>query len=598
MVDTPAEAAALAVNAGCDLNCGDTYPALLDAVDEGLIDEETIRRAVERLFEARFRLGMFDPPEQVPYAQIPFDITGCAEHRQLALQAARESIVLLKNEDDLLPLDRAEIGSIAVIGPNADDLAALLGNYNGTPARAVTPLQGICNKLDASTIVYSGQGCDIAPGMPTLSPVPNVHLRPCDARAGEYGLTAAVYRNAHLEGEPTSVRVDPVVDFAWHEILSDRFSIRWQGSLVPPVTGTYHLGVNGMSGYRLSLDGETLVEYEGVHHPILRTEAVELEAGRHYRLCLDYWNRGFDPQVQLLWAPPAADELASAVAMAEAADLTLLVLGLSARLEGEEMPIDIEGFAGGDRTDIGLPRTQQRLLESVAALGKPLVLVLLNGSALAVEWAEAHVPAILEAWYPGEAGGEAIADVLFGDHNPAGRLPVTFYRSIDDLPAFTDYAMESGHTYRYFRGEPLFPFGHGLSYTMFAYRDIELSSPSITPGETLKLSVTVSNVGGRGGDEVVQLYVSDIAASVPVPTRQLQGFRRLHLEPGESKRVDFTLTPQHMSLIDNQGRRVVEPGAFQVAVGGRQPSSDDLVAEGGDDLQVASFEVVGKVTEI
>jgi len=452
VVETAAEAAALAVNAGCDLNCGAAYPALLDAVEQGLISEDAIDRAVRRLFTARFRLGMFDPPEQVEYAQIPYEVNDSSQHRALALQAARESIVLLKNERGLLPL-RKDLESIAIIGPNADDLQVLLGNYNGTPSRAVTPLEGLCSKISPATRLYYAQGCEIAAGMPPLAPVPSACLRPHHADAGRTGLTAAYYDTPGFEGKPVFTRVDPQVDFVCKIApplsarMAEHFAVRWTGSLVPPVSGTYRLGVDGFSEYCLMLDGEIVVEYQGIHHSVTRTVDVELEAGRLYTLRLDYVNRGLDPQVQLLWAMPGTDHLAGALDAARKAEVVVVVLGLSPTLEGEEMPVQVKGFAGGDRTDIGLPRPQAELLQEIHALGKPTVLVLLNGSALAVNWAREHVPAIVEAWYPGQAGGDAIADVLFGDYNPGGRLPVTFYRSVDDLPPFEDYRME-GRTYR------------------------------------------------------------------------------------------------------------------------------------------------------
>jgi len=580
VVATAEEAAALAVKAGCDLNCGSTYPALINAVAQGLIDEATIDRAVKRLFTARFRLGMFDPPEHVPYARIPYEVNDCPAHRALALQAARESIVLLKNEGNLLPLPK-NLASIAVIGPNADSLSVLLGNYNGTPSHAVTPLEGIRRKLSPTTKLYYARGCPIAAGVPTLEVIPSSALRPPQADAGQTGLVGRYYPQARLEGAPALTRVDPLVDFAWKGCSplsgkwADPFAVCWEGFLVPPVSGTYRLGAKGLSDYRLYLDGELLVTYEGIHHPIALTKEIRLEAGRFYALRLEYIQRGLDPQVQLLWAPPDADEEALALEAARKAEVVVMVLGLSPELEGEEMPVQVEGFAGGDRTDLKLPRPQEELLRRIHALGKPVVLVLLNGSALAVNWAKEHIPAIVEAWYGGEEGGNALADVLFGDYNPTGRLPVTFYKSVEDLPPFEDYNME-GRTYRYFRGEPLFPFGYGLSYTTFAYRDLRLSAPSIAPGEALTVSVEVQNTGQRAGDEVVQLYLRDVEASVRVPLWQLAGFERIHLAPGERRTVSFTLAPRQFSLIDAQGQRVIEPGEFRIAVGGRQPRPDDL----------------------
>jgi beta-glucosidase len=424
-VKTEVEASALAVRAGTDLTCGKEYASLIQAVKQGLITEAEIDTALKRLMTARFRLGMFDPPEMVQYARIPFSQNDTPEHRGLALQSARESIVLLKNANRTLPL-RKDLKSIAVIGPNADVPEVLWGNYNGRPSRLITPLAGIKNAVSANTkVVY-------APG-------------------------------STLAGESSQAMID------------------------------------------------------------------------------------------------------EAVKAAREADASILVLGLSARLEGEEMKVEVPGFRGGDRTDISLPQPQEALLKAVVATGKPVVVVLLSGSALAVNWANENASAILEAWYPGGEGGTAIADVLFGDYNPAGRLPVTFYKSVDQLPPFTDYSMQ-GRTYRYFKGEPLYPFGFGLSYTKFAYSNLRVKSVKI--GEPVKVTVDVTNAGERDGDEVVQLYLTDVAASAPVPIKTLVGFERISLRPRKKRTVTFTITPRQMSLIDNNDKRVIEPGEFVIGAGG------------------------------
>ncbi len=597
VVKTAEEASALAVREGCELCCGGTYPALVAAVQQGLISEAEITLAAERLFTARFRLGMFDSPEQVPYAQIPYAVNDSPQHRALALRAARESIVLLKNEGGLLPL-RKDLEAIAVIGPNADDLQVLLGNYNGTPSRAVTPLEGMRNKLSPATALHYARGCEIADAVPPLLPIPSECLRPAKAEAGHTGLAAAYYGNADFDGRPVREQVDAEVNFIWKGSspltggIGDPFAVRWSGTLVAPASGTYKLGVKGFSEYTLHLDGKRLVHWEGVHHAETHTQEVSLKKGQAYELRLDYINRGLDPQVQLLWATPGGDLESPALEAARKADVVVMMMGLSPALEGEEMPVKVEGFAGGDRTDIALPRPQEALLERIQALGKPVVLVLLNGSAVAVNWAKEHVPAILEAWYPGEEGGTAIADVLFGDYNPSGRLPVTFYKSVRDLPRFDDYRME-GHTYRYFRGEPLFSFGYGLSYTTFAYSSLRLSAATLSPEQTLTVTVDVRNTGTLAGDEVVQLYVSDLAASAPVPIRQLQGFERIHLAPGETTTVTFTLSPRQFSLIDGEGRQVVEPGTFQIAVGGEQPGNRTK-----NSVLKATVEIAGTTTAL
>jgi beta-glucosidase len=599
VVETPAEASALAVKVGCDLECGCTYPSLHQAVELGLIDEATIDRAVTRLFTARFHLGMFDPPEQVPFAGIPYEINDSTEHRALALRAAREAIVLLKN-DGLLPLAK-ELKSVAIIGPNADDLAVLLGNYCGTPAHAVTPLEGIRRKVSPETIVYTAQGCEITAGVLPLHPVPAACLRP-PADSTDHasrGLSGAYFPGRVIPDplqpltfnpstgsgqalQPSIVRIDPVVDFAWHVFsplggqVTEPFCVRWRGTLIPPTSGRYLLGVRGSSGYELRLDGRELLPYETNDHEVFtRTIPLDLEGGRLYDVRLDYTNTGRTPEVQLLWAVPGEDYAVEALRVAEKAEVVVMVMGLSPTLEGEDMPVHVEGFAGGDRTDIALPATQEALLRRIAALSKPVVLVLLGGSALAVDWADAHVPAILAAWYPGEEGGTAIADVLFGDFNPAGRLPVTFYKSLDQLPPFDDYALAS-RTYRYLAEPPLYPFGHGLSYARFAYGDLAIDPPQISPAGQARVTVKLTNVGERAGDEVVQLYVGYPDAAVPRPVKELRGFSRVTLAPGEMQTVQFTLAADQLRWWDGGGW-AIKPGKVQVLVGS---SSEDIRLQG------------------
>ena len=592
VVATAAEAAAMAVENGCELNCGQVYAALLEAVEQGLIAETTIDQAVARLFRARFRLGMFDPPEMVPYAAIPIEVLNSPSHQELALQIARESIVLLKNEDDLLPLSK-EIDSIAVIGPNADDLQILLGNYHGTPVTAVTPLEGIRRKVSSETTIYHAQGCVLADGMPLMQPIPTAHLRPVNPQADETGLTGCYFDNVLFTGDAQMERVDRQVAFAWKDSSplsgqwGEHFGVQWDGYLVPPVSGTYYLGGYGFSEYLLSLDDEMLVYNKQEHHPILQSEALELEAGRFYRLRLKYINEGLDPQMQLLWSVPDVDYEAQAIEVAQKADVVVMVMGLSPQLEGEEMPIQIDGFAGGDRTDIKLPATQERLIQKVRALGKPVVLVLNNGSALAVNWAQGHIPAIVEAWYPGQAGGTAIADVLFGDYNPGGRLPLTFYQSVEDLPPFDDYEL-AGHTYRYFDDQPLYPFGFGLSYTTFQLDNLRLSQTEVRADETVRVSVDITNTGDRAGDEVVQLYARNETGSGTRPLKELKGYQRLHIQSGATRTVSFDLAISHLATIGRDMRWVVEPGRVQLMVGN---SSANLPL-------TAAMDIVGETREV
>ncbi len=594
---TAEEASALAVKRGTDIECGDSYRALIAAVKQGQISEAEIDVAVKRLFTARFRLGMFDPPEMVPYASIPFSANDSTEHRQLALEAARESMVLLKNDNHTLPLSR-NLKSVAVIGSNADAVPVLLGNYNGQPSRATTPLAGIRQHVSPQTTVLHAVGTTLTEL--SVMPVPGAMLR---GPNGEHGLKAEFFANKNLAGPPVLTRIDTEVNFDWGTgspapgIPVDEFSARWTGKLVPTVSGKYHFGAIADDGVRIYLDGKLIAEDWTDHAPATVTGEVNLEAGKTYDLKMEYYEDKIGAVAKLAWQMPVTSTgspYAEAVNIAKQADAVVMLLGLSSQLEGEEMSVHEAGFFGGDRTDIGLPVRQQKLLEAVAATGKPVVLVLLNGSALAVNWANEHVPAIVEAWYPGEEGGIAIADVLFGDYNPAGRLPVTFYRSVTDLPPFTDYRMQ-GRTYRYFKGEPLYPFGFGLSYTRFKYDNLKLSATKVNAGEDLRVTAEVQNLGAREGDEVVQLYVSHTGASVPVPIRSLAGINRVSLKPGESRSVSFTLTPAQLSVIDDRGKRIVEPGEFQITLGGKQPGFKGYADAATTGVVTGRFSVTGKV---
>ncbi len=592
------EAAAQALRAGTDLSCGPEYRSLVAAVTRGLVTEAQVDSALTRLLRARFRLGMFDPPDVVPWAReanaLPSAVTLIDDpsHRALARDAAVKSIVLLTNAGGLLPL-RKDLDTIAVIGPNADDVDLLLGNYNGLPAAPVTPLEGIRNAVGAGTAVLFVRGSEVAPGIPTLTVVPPTALR--DLRGAYFG-------GHGFPGEPIVTRPDPTIDFTWWNaapaagLPPDSFSVRWTGSLVPSASGRHALGIRASGGARLFLDDSLLVEFSERHVVLTQWAFVDLTAGKPGALRVEYFDRRADAIVQLVWAAPDPHALENALAAARRADAVILMLGLSPRLEGEEMPVDVPGFAGGDRVTLGLPAPQDSLLRAVAGVGKPVVLVLLNGSAVAIPWAAEHVSAIVEAWYPGQAAGDALADVLFGDVSPGGRLPVTVYRSVDDLPPFDDYRMR-GRTYRYFAGEPLFPFGHGLSYTTFRYRDLRLPD-RVTAGDTVRVSVEVENAGAVTADEVVQLYVSDLAASVPVPIRALQGFRRVTLRPGERRRVTFTLTPRQLAVIDGEGREAVEPGAFAIAVGGKQPGFHGLADAATTEVLEGRLEVTGARLEL
>ncbi|SOD55031.1 beta-glucosidase [Pseudoxanthomonas wuyuanensis] len=588
IVATPEEAAALAVKNGTELNCGNTYAQWLPvAVRKGLLTEAEVDDAVTRLFASRMRLGMFDPPEQVRWAQIPTSANQSPEHDALARKVAQKSMVLLKN-DGVLPLSK-QLRRVAVIGPTADDTMALLGNYYGTPAAPVTLLQGIREALPQAEVIYA-RGADLVEGRedPAANPlIEPQYLRPA-ADSSERGLRGEYFRNRELSGAPTLVRVDPQIGFSWdrgsptdnlmargevgpgQDIPADNFSVRWSGQLLPPVSGTYQLEAAANDGVRLYLDGKLLLDHWSDNERLrAHSASVELQAGRAYDLKLEYYDNERDAGVRLAWnLPGAKPPFEQALEAARQADAVIFVGGLTGDVEGEEMTVNYPGFAGGDRTDTRLPATQQKLLEALHATGKPVVLVLTTGSALAVDWAKQHLPAILVAWYPGQRGGNAVADVLFGDANPAGRLPVTFYKADEQLPAFDDYAMR-GRTYRYFDGEPLYPFGHGLSYTRFAYSGLRLDRSSAGPKQQVRVSVKVKNTGQRAGDEVVQLYLHPLEPQRDRARRELRGFQRVTLQPGEEREVSFAFTPEaDLRHYDEQRKAyAVDAGDYEVQLG-------------------------------
>lgn len=587
IVATREEAAALAVKNGTELECGEEYSTLPEAVRKGLITEAEIDAALAELFTARMRLGMFDPPEMVRWARIPASVNQSPEHDALSRKAAQASIVLLKN-DGVLPLSR-KLRRIAVVGPTADDTMALLGNYYGTPAAPVTILQGIRDAAPQAEVIHA-RGVDLVEGRedPVATPLIEAqYLRPA-AGSNERGLRGEYFRSNDLSGTPALVRVDAQIGFRWDRgsptdnlmargeagpgqgVPSDNFSIRWSGQLLPPVSGKYRIEAAANDGFRLYLDGRLLLDH---WQPSDRLRAdnvsVELEAGRAYDLKMEYYDGERDAGVRLAWNMPGAKPpFEEALEAARSSDVVVFVGGLTGDVEGEEMTVNYPGFAGGDRTDMRLPSTQRKLLEALHATGKPVVMVLTTGSALAIDWAKQNLPAILVAWYPGQRGGTAVADVLFGDANPAGRLPVTLYKADEKLPAFDDYAMK-GRTYRYFSGEPLYPFGHGLSYTRFAYSGLRLDRSNAGPKEQVRVSLKVKNTGQRAGEEVVQLYLHPLEPKRERALKDLRGFERLNLQPGEEREVSFTFTPEidlrHYD-IERKGY-AVDAGAYEAQLG-------------------------------
>jgi beta-glucosidase len=579
---TMEEGVAAALKGGTDLICGEPpqdrvhleRTAALNAVRQGLLTEADIDRAVIRLLTARFRLGMFDPPSMVPWSSLGAGANDTAEHRQLALQTAQESMVLLKNANHLLPLKKT-YASIAVIGPNADSLDALEGNYNGTPSAPVTILAGMRTRFAQSKVTFV-QGTGLIGTVVGSVPAARLYT---SAEKSTRGLKAEYFDNTDLSGEPVMRRVDPSVNFSWgyngvSPRLKQNYSVRWTGVLAPAVSGDYILGFTGQDGYRVWIDGQLLVEDWTAHRPSTTvTKDIRLERGHAYALKIEYFQTVRGAEARLVWGIPGREEQA-AVDAARAADLVVMVLGLSARIEGEQMKVQAAGFAGGDRTSLDLPEPQQRLLQAVCATGKPVVLVVTSGSALALNWADEHVPAILQAWYPGEAGGTAVASALAGDFSPAGRLPVTFYKSVADLPPFESYAM-AGRTYRYFGGEPLYPFGYGLSYTTFRYAN---ARATVGPDGGVHISVDVTNAGNVASDEVAQLYLSHEGVELAA-LRELKGFKRVHLAAHATQTVGFELSSRDTSTVDANGVRRIVPGQVKVWVGGGQPHARAGLAE-------------------
>ncbi|WP_426257988.1 glycoside hydrolase family 3 C-terminal domain-containing protein [Sphingomonas sp. DC1600-2] len=570
-----AGAAAASLKGGTDLNCGNTYAALPEALQRGLVTSQEIDTAFDRAMAARRALGIAYGATS-PWSRIsPSDI-GTPEHHAVALEAARKGIVLLKNDGNRLPLKAGT--RVALIGADADDIGVLQGNYHGTARTPITPLEGLRQQFGTDNVRYA-QGSVLADGAPVL--VPETALR----WNGAPGLQAEYFAVPGTSGTPVVTRVERHID---HDInravpapgLGAQWSARWTGELAPPGPGGYRLVLDvpacwkyckSHDAARLWIDGKQVATGEIQKG---RIEVAFDSDGRAVPFKLELDHVSDDDGVRLLWLPPAEPLIAQAVAAAKAADVVVVSVGLSPDLEGEALSVSVPGFVGGDRTDIGLPHAQQRLIAALKATGKPLVLVLTSGSAVALDPTDAD--AILAAWYPGESGGTAIAETLAGRNNPSGRLPVTFYAHTTDLPAFVDYGMKE-RTYRYFTGTPLWGFGYGLSYTRFAYT-APTNAITVAAGQSATVHVRVANVGARDGEEVVQAYLVPPATkgagfTTPVLQRQLVGFKRLAIARGKAGDASFTLDPRSLSLVARDGTRAIEPGAYRLFVGGGQPGS-------------------------
>ena len=583
---TVAQAVAIAVKRGMDNECIDfrskvtddhDYKPYIEAVQQGYLKESDLDTALIRLFTARIKLGMFDPPSMVPYTKIDEDQLNSPAHRALALKLANESMVLLKN-DGVLPLKTSGT-KILVVGPLASQTRVLLGNYTGIPTHTVSILEGLKKEFANASITYV-EGTGFLSKQTT--PVPDSLL----STNGRPGATVTYTRQA-LGGldedesasavPPLATRVEPGINLGAEPLpaaaaSAQPLAVRWETTLTPSQSGPYELGVETDGFFKLFLDGR-LIDIANYPHGVeTTTHRVDLVAGKPYKLLLEYGRTTTTPpHMILVWHKSDRSVDPAVVADARQAAVVVAVVGITSELEGEEMNVNEPGFLGGDRTRIDLPDPEKNLLQTLATAGKPLVVVLTNGSALAVNWASTHANAILDAWYPGEEGGDAVAQTLSGRNDPGGRLPVTFYTGVDQLPPFDDYNM-ANRTYRYFTGKPLYPFGYGLSYTAFSYTGLTLSAGSIKAGEPLTAQVTVTNTGRRAGDEVAQLYLN-FPPVAGAPLKALRGFARVHLDPGASRRLAFKLDPRDMSMVTEAGEPIVAAGRYTISIGGGQPDT-------------------------
>lgn len=569
LVETPSRAWGWSLGAGTDLNCEEAKAFITNldsAVNAGIINEADINRSLKRLFRARFRLGMFDSEDKQPFARIPMSVVGSPKHQALTLEAAQKSLVLLKN-DGILPLSGRK--KIALIGPNANNEAVLTANYNGDPINPVTPLVAFRQRV-GKNLEYS-VGSQLVPGVYTdLEIVSKDVLFHIDGGSLKKGLIGSYYHDTGFSGTAAIVRVDPHVNFSWERspingVVDEPFAVRWNGILIPAKTATYIFGGN----VSVSIDGKPVKGQVKLHKGVRYEIVSEL-------VVKDFWwaNNHQQQFASLRWTETSRDYRREALEIAGRSDVIIFCGGISANLEGEEMPLQTDGFAHGDRTHIDLPSIQEDLLKELNALGKPIIYVNFSGSAVALNWEAENLSAVVQAFYPGEAAGTALANLIYGDYSPSGRLPITFYKSIDDIPAFKDYRME-GKTYRYFKGTPLFEFGYGLSYTNFNYMSVN-GPDKISAGDSAIIEVQLTNTGKKDSEEVVQVYLRADNASVPVPLRSLVAFKRIFLKSGETKRLHLTIKPEAFSVIDNRFERSIEPGVFTLFVGGKQPDQESI----------------------
>ncbi|MDE3104089.1 MAG: glycoside hydrolase family 3 C-terminal domain-containing protein [Acidobacteriota bacterium] len=586
-----AQGAAISVLRGMDNECvtftqrfGEPVEkAYIDAVQQGYLPESALNTALIRLFTARIRLGMFDPPEMVPYTRIDEKELDSAEHRAHARQLAEESMVLLKN-DGLLPL-KPGIKKLVVVGPLADQTRPLIGNYAGQPTHIVSVLEGLHAEFPGATITF-------VPGTQFLrtdgDPVPDALLTTPDGKPGlkaEYNEGMNRGRpNPGNSATPLATRIESNVKLADNTLPAEvaqrkTFGVQWSGFLTPSESGDFLLGIRCQGFARLTVDGKQIATaFGGGSAASAGVGRIHLEKGSKVALNISYGSNNNKRQAELIWAKVVNGPSPAAVAAAKTADAVIAVVGITSQLEGEEMPVSEPGFLGGDRTSLDLPQPEEELVEAVAATGKPLAVVLMNGSALSVNWINKHANAVVEAWYPGEEGGAAVAETLSGKNNPAGRLPVTFYTGVDQLPHFEDYGM-ANRTYRYSDAKPLYPFGYGMSYTSFNYGGLTVPSQPVPAGQPVTVEASVTNTGKVAGDEVVQLYLQ-FPAVKGAPRIALRGFRRVHLAPGESQQVHFDLKDRDLGMVTEAGDPIIAPGEYTISIGGGQPNTVAPVVTG------------------
>ncbi len=564
-----ASASASAVLSGTDIECGNNFRALKDALASGQIDQAAIDQAVLRLLMARFELGMFDEDRVVPWSSIPMSVVECDKHKAQALEMARKSMVLMKNSNNTLPLSK-NLKKIAVVGPNADDSVMMWANYNGIPTHTTTILQGIRNKLPGIEIVEE-RGCDLVNDMVFTS-----LFHECTTEEGSAGFSATYYNTRDFSGDiaarstvstPFNFSTFGNTVFAPGVGLND-FSARYEAIFSPTETGAVTFRLAGDDGYRLKIDGIVVTDAWIGRFPNRNEYILEAEKGRSYRIELEYFQGGGGGILSFDLGKVTRLDYEAVARRVSDADVIIFAGGISPRLEGEEMRVDYPGFRGGDRTSIELPQVQRNLLKALKNTGKPVVFVLCAGSAMGLQPEDESLDAIVNAWYPGQEGGTAVADVLFGDYNPAGRLPVTFYASTEQIPDFEDYTMNKGRTYRYMKEKPLYPFGHGLSYSTFKYRKARADRKVIRAGEPLSLKIKLQNQGDWDGDEVVQVYIRN-PQDPEGPLQSLRAYRRVSLKAGKTTSLRLDLPAKAFEFFDpvTNGLKTV-PGNYEILVGG------------------------------